>query len=200
MIECLFTSNRCMTTKKKSIEPIGIIIHSTGANNPNLKRYVQPSSDDKDYDYIISVLGKNQYSNSHNRNASSKSMHYYIGKTASGLVDIVKTLPHNVACWGCGNGSKGSYNYEPYGHIQFEVCEDNLKNKEYFDECYSKIIGLCSKICIEENLPTSTIISHKEAHTNGYASNHRDIDHWLKIYGKTMNDVRNDVENNIKIL
>lgn len=197
MIECYFTSNKCMTSEKQNIKPIGIIVHSTGANNDELKRYVQPSIDDKNYDYLIEVLGKNKNSNSHNRSGSSKSMHYYIGRLASGEVEIVKTIPHNMACWGCGKGSKGSYNYEPNGHIQFEVCEDNLKSSEYFNECYEKIIQLCADICEEENLSSSSILSHKEAHIKGYASNHKDIDHWFKKYGKTMNDLRVEVENEI---
>lgn len=194
MIECYFTDNNCMKKEKRTITPVGIIVHSTGANNPNLKRYVQPSTTDEEYEYLIDVIGKNKNNNSHNRSGSSKSMHYYIGKTSFGGVEIVKTLPHNIACWGCGKGSNGSYNYHPNGHIQFEVCEDDLKSEEYFNECYKKIIELCCHICEEENLSPSTIISHKEAHIKGYATNHKDIDHWFNKYGKTMNDLRVDVE------
>ena len=200
MIECMFTQNRCMTSKKQSINPIGIIVHSSGANNPNLSRYVNPSKNDKDYDYIRSVIGVNKYGNHHNTSSSSKSMHYYIGKTSSGIVDVVKTLPHNVACWGCGKGSKGSYNYPPNGHIQMEVCEDNLSSFDYFAMCYAKIVELCANICIDENLPTSSIISHKEAHKKGYASNHRDIDHWFEKFGKNMNILRKDVNTYIETL
>lgn len=197
MIECIFTQNRCMTTKKEIINPIGIVIHSSGTNNPNLSRYVYPSDNDKDYDYIRSVIGINKYGNHHNQTSSSKSMHYYIGKTSSGFVDIVKTLPHNVACWGCGKGSKGSYNYSPNAHLQIEVCEDDLSSFEYFAQCYAKIVELCANICIDENLSTSSIVSHKEAHKKGYASNHRDIDHWLEKYDKNMDILRKDVANYI---
>lgn len=34
------------------------------------------------------------------------------------------------------------------------------------------------------------MISHSEASKNGYASNHKDCDHWLKRFGRTMDDER----------
>ncbi len=37
----IFTKNLCYTTGKKQ-QPRGIMVHSTGANNPWLKRYVGP--------------------------------------------------------------------------------------------------------------------------------------------------------------
>ncbi len=51
--------------------PKGILWHSTGANNPNLKRYVQPSDtkpaeDTYSKDQWLKILGKNQYSNDWN--------------------------------------------------------------------------------------------------------------------------------------
>nr|DAZ23811.1 MAG TPA: PGRP recognition protein [Caudoviricetes sp.] len=36
------------------ITPKGIMVHSTGCNNPNLKRYVQPSINDANYKTLIS--------------------------------------------------------------------------------------------------------------------------------------------------
>ena len=54
----MFTSNRCYKNGIK-ITPKGIMIHSTGCNNPNLKRYAQPSTNDSNYNALISQLGKN---------------------------------------------------------------------------------------------------------------------------------------------
>jgi hypothetical protein len=51
-------------TSKMTIK--GILWHSTGANNPNLKRYVQPSAGDKNYDALIKKIGKNTNNNSWN--------------------------------------------------------------------------------------------------------------------------------------
>lgn len=36
---------------------IGVLWHSTGANNPNLKRYVQPDDQNNNKAYILSLLG-----------------------------------------------------------------------------------------------------------------------------------------------
>ena len=45
------------------MEVKGILWHSTGANNPTLKRYVQPFETDANYDEMIKLLGKNKYNN-----------------------------------------------------------------------------------------------------------------------------------------
>jgi len=37
----ILTQNACYGAKKM-ITPVGIMVHSTGASNPNLKRYVNP--------------------------------------------------------------------------------------------------------------------------------------------------------------
>ncbi len=43
LLNCLLTANRCYKTGA-TIKPKGVMVHSTGANNPNLRRYVQPVS------------------------------------------------------------------------------------------------------------------------------------------------------------
>lgn len=193
IIECLHTQNRSLGEKKQSAKPIGIVVHSTGANNPFVKRYCQPSDDDKDRDNILSLIGVNKYGNHWNKKTSSKSVHYFIGKIADGSVATVKNLPEDVACWGCGKGKNGSYNYDPVSHIQFEICEDSLTDKDYFEACYKEAVRLCADICERYGWDPSVIVSHKEAHTLKYASNHRDIDHWLKNFGLTMDDLRAEV-------
>ena len=49
-------------------------------------------------------------------------------------------------------------------------------------------------LCKKFNLQPATIVSHAEAYTKGYASNHADCDHWFSIHGRTMNQFRNLVE------
>jgi hypothetical protein len=51
--------------------PKGVLWHSTGANNPTLKRYVQPSDirpkeDTYSKEEWLEKLGKNQYNNDWN--------------------------------------------------------------------------------------------------------------------------------------
>lgn len=43
------------------------------------------------------------------------------------------------------------------------------------------------------NVPT--ILCHKDSCTLGLGSNHADVLHWFPKFGKTMDDVRNDVAN-----
>ena len=51
-IVCMMTQSICYRqTKKMKIK--GVLWHSTGANNPTLKRYVQPDDNAKDKDALI---------------------------------------------------------------------------------------------------------------------------------------------------
>lgn len=194
VIECMHTQSRCYGIKRQSANQVGIVVHSTGANNPYIKRYSQPSGDDAKKDELLTLLGVNEYGNHWNRSAVSKAVHYVIGKLANGSVATVQNLPENIACWGAGKGSKGSYNYDPVAHIQFEICEDGLTDKSYFDAIYKEATELCADICHRHGWDASVIVSHKEARAKGYASNHRDIDHWLKSFKLTMNDFRSEVQ------
>ena len=156
--------------------PAGIIIHSTGANNPNLKRYVNAPE----------ICGENPYRNYFDRADSDVCPHAVIGLDKSGEVRAAKLLPWNVCCWGCGSGSKGSYNYAP-AYIQIEIAEDALNDRAYFEEAFGLVADLCKRLM--KNYPTikpGNIISHKEACARGYASNHGDPEHWLARFGKNM--------------
>ena len=163
--------------------PVGIIIHSTGANNPNLKRYVNAPE----------ICGENPYRNYFDRPDSNVCPHAVIGKDKNGEVKAAKLLPWNVCCWGCGNGSKGSYNYAP-AYIQIEIAEDALNDRAYFEEAFGLVADLCKRLM--KNYPTikpGNIISHKEACARGYASNHGDPEHWLARFGKNMDWFRSQV-------
>ena len=163
--------------------PAGIIIHSTGANNPNLKRYVNAPE----------ICGDNPYKNYFDRSDSNVCPHAVIGKDKNGEVKAAKLLPWNVCCWGCGSGSKGSYNYSP-AYIQIEVCEDALNDRAYFEEAFGLVADLCKRLM--KNYPTikpGNIIGHKEACARGYASNHGDPEHWLARFGKNMDWFRSQV-------
>ena len=156
--------------------PVGIIIHSTGADNPNLKRYVNAPE----------ICGVNPYKNYFDRPDSNVCPHAVIGKDKNGDVRAAKLLPWNVCCWGCGSGSKGSYNYAP-AYIQIEIAEDALNDRAYFEEAFGLEVQLCQRLM--KNYPTikpGNIISHKEACARGYASNHGDPEHWLARFGKNM--------------
>lgn len=167
-------------------------MHSTGANNPWLKRYVQPTKGEEGYDKLLTKIGKNAYNNSWNIKDINKCCHAFIGKLADGEIATAKILPWSYACWGCGAGKNGSYNYSPTRHIQFEVCEDSMKDKAYFEKVVKgEAVELCAYLCKMYNLKSSAVVSHYDAHKKGYASNHGDIDEWLGKFGYTMKDFRN---------
>ena len=163
--------------------PAGIIIHSTGANNPNLKRYVNAPE----------ICGENPYKNYFDRADSDVCPHAVIGRDKNGAVRAAKLLPWDVCCWGCGSGAKGSYNYNP-AYIQIEIAEDALNDRAYFEEAFGLAADLCKRLM--KNYPSiraENIISHKEACGRGYASNHGDPEHWLSKFGKNMNWFRTQV-------
>lgn len=183
--KCLLTNNDCYK-KATKITPDRIVVHSTGANNTTLKRYVQPDD---------GLLGKNLYNNHWNKSGISKCVHAFIGKDKNKEVQVYQTLPFNYAAWGVGKGSKGSYNYySGKGAIQFEICEDNLKDAVYFERAFDLAAEFCAYLCEKYGISVKKIVSHKEANKEGYASNHGDCDHWLKKHGKDMNWFRSQVE------
>jgi hypothetical protein len=184
----------------------GILWHSTGANNPNLKRYIQPSDKKPANDTYskaewLKVLGTNPNKNDMNHIKVEMGMNGWIGKLANGEVAAIQTMPWDFKPWGCASGPKGSCNN---GWIQFEICEDGLNDKKYFEAIYKEACELTAYLCKINGLnPKGTvkmngvtvpvILCHADSHKLGLGSNHGDIYHWFKKYGKDMDDVRNDV-------
>ena len=75
----IFVNNPCYKAGR-TIVPKGIMVHSTGANNPTLKRYVGPDD---------GLLGRNLYNNHWNQDkpgARQVCVHAFIGKLADGSV------------------------------------------------------------------------------------------------------------------
>ena len=197
---CMMTQSTCYKGTRK-FTPKGVLWHSTGANNPWLKRYVQPDDDAADRAEWLARLGKNQYANDWNHIDRQAGLNFWIGKLADGTVAAVQTMPWDYRPWGCGSGNNGSCNNT---HIQFEICEDALNDASYFNACYQeacemtaylcKMFGIDPKGTVSYNgLQVPTIIDHTGSHALGLGSNHGDIQHWSRRYGKTMENVRNDV-------
>ena len=190
----------------RSQTPVGVLWHSTGANNPTLKRYVQPDDNAPDKQYWLDLLGKNQYGNDWNHINRDAGVNFWIGKLADGTVTSVQVGPLNYRAWGCGAESKGSCNN---GWTQFEICEDALTNEEYFNEVYQEALEITAYICKTYNIDphgksncgstsVPNITCHIESYNYGCGSDHSDVLHWFSKFGKTMEDVRNDVEKLLK--
>lgn len=93
-------------------------------------------------------------------------------------------------CWGVGNGKKGSYNYSP-AYIQFEICEDGLKDRSYYQKVFAVAAEYTAYLCGIYKLPVENVVGHCEAYQRGYGNNHSDPEHWMKNFGETMDDFRN---------
>lgn len=166
------------------IDPCGVQVHSTGANNPYLKRYVQPDD---------GRLGLNISGNDHNEPGGNVCASAYIGKLQDGTVAVYQALPWNYRCWLSGSGSNGNANR--LGYIGFEICEDNLTNREYFDEAVmGKAVLLTAYLCREFEISVDNVRDHQELHGEGLASDHADITHWLSKFGMDMDNFRDAVK------
>ncbi len=178
----IFTENACYKAGRK-ITPKGIMVHSTGANNPMLNRYVGPDD---------GLLGKSKYNNHWNQPMDRQiCCHAFIGKLKDGTVATYQILPWNHRGWHGASGPKGSCNNT---HIGFEICEDGLTDAVYFGKIYREAVELCAMLCKEFNLTEKDIIDHSEGHKLGIASNHRDVKHWFSKHGKSMDTLRADVK------
>ena len=173
----IFTENDCYKAGKK-ITPKGIMVHSTGANNPNLKRYVNPDD---------GKLGNNPNGNHWNRPGVSKCTHAFIGKLKDGSIATYQTLPWDHRGWHGGGSSNDT-------HIGFEICEDNLTDATYFTKVYQEAVELCAYLCKEYKFTEKDIICHSEGYKKGIASNHGDVMHWFPKHGKSMDTFRADVK------
>jgi hypothetical protein len=183
----IFTNNACYKAGG-TINVKGLMLHSTGANNPALKRYVGPDD---------GLLGQNQYGNHWNQytpDGRQVCVHGFIGKLADGSIATYQTLPWNHRGWHGGSGTKGCINDS---HIGVEICEDGLTDKAYFDAVYKEAAELCAHLCKEFNLDPlkdGVLICHSEGHARGIASNHGDVMHWFPKHGKNMDTFRAEVK------
>ena len=177
----IFTENACYKAGRK-ITVKGIMVHSTGANNPWLKRYVGPDD---------GLLGKNQYNNhwnTHHPGGREVCVHGFIGKLADGTIATYQTLPWDHRGWHAGGSANNT-------HIGFEICEDGLADATYFAKVYKEAVELCVYLCKLYGLTEQNIICHSEGYRKGVASNHGDVMHWFPKHGKSMDTFRADVKN-----
>ena len=169
IIESILTKNPCYTAGK-TITVKGLMLHSVGCPQPN-----------------ASVFVKNWNSASYN----SACVHGFIDAKTG---DIHQTLPWNHRGWHGGGSSNNT-------HIGVEMCEpdcikytggasftctDPARAKEMVQRTYSSAVELFAFLCKQYNLDPmkkGVIISHKEGHALGIASNHGDPEHLWKQLG-----------------
>ena len=181
--------NDCLRAGK-ALKPVGVMVHSTGANNPWVSRYVPGDA----------VIGYNTAGNHWDQSNEewkksfgtplNKCVHAFVGKLAGGEVGTVQTLPWDVRGWHAGSGRGND------GYVGFEICEDGLDDPGYFAQVYEEAVELTAMLCREFELDPrkeGAVICHAEGWRMGVASNHADVLHWFSRFGKTMDDFRADV-------
>lgn len=219
LLQCILEHNDCY--KKylgKSFDPEGIVVHSTDPAGEVIRRFVQPFSgqttgmqiDGKSAtaDQMIALLGKNKNANDWNRPMSeAKCVHAFVGRIADGSYAVCQTLPFTAPCWGAGFGPKGSYNGCLGGvakkplYVQFEMIEGAVGNSIHATRLYNEAVDFCVYLCrLYPTIKLDNIVSHKEAHSRGYGSNHGDPEGYWKRSGVdlTMARFRADVKKRLE--
>lgn len=182
IIESLLTKNPCYTAGKK-ITVKGLMLHSVGCPQPKASVFIK---------------------NWNKESFDSACVHAFIdGNTG----DIHQTLPWNHRGWHGGGSSNNT-------HIGVEMCEpacikytggssftcSNLTEaKAVAKRTYEAAVELFTYLCKEyklDPLADGVILSHKEGHAKGIASNHGDPEHlWKQLdMGYTMDTFRKAVK------
>ncbi len=178
--KCILTNNDCYKTGRK-IKPKGVMVHSTGANNEMLRRYVQPDD---------GLLGDNPNNNDWNMPGLDVCVHAFIGCLDDMSIATYQTLPWDHRGWHAGGDANNT-------HISFEICEDGLWDVGYFQRAYKEAVELTAYLCEMYDLDPmedGVVICHREGYERGTASGHADVLHWFPRFGKNMDDFRRDVK------
>lgn len=193
LIKCILTANDCYKAGR-TITPKGVMVHSTGANNPLVARYVQPVEGQSNEAQLKAEIGGNRNANDWNNPGLDVCTHAFVGKLADSGVGTVQTLPWNHRGWHAGTGTSGGSANNT--HIAFEICEDDLTDEGYFQKVYQEAVELTAMLCKTYNLnplADGVVICHSEGYQRGVASNHADVMHWFPKFGKSMDTFRADV-------
>ena len=172
LVQSILTKNPCYTAGRK-ITVKGLMLHSVGCPQPKASVFIN-SWNSPSYDNAC--------------------VHGFIDGNDG---TVYQTLPWNHRGWHCGSGSKGSGNNT---HIGVEMCEpacikytsganftcsDTATAKAVAKRTYEAAVELFAMLCRQYNLnPTANgvIISHREGHSRGIASNHGDPEHlWTQL-------------------
>lgn len=180
IIQSITTNNPCYKAGKK-ITVKGLMLHSVGCSQPSAKVFVKLWDSGE---YEIGVHG------------------VIDGNTG----DVYQCLPWNHRGWHGGGVSNNT-------HIGVEMCEpacikytggssftcsDVATAKSIVQRTYDTAVQLFAHLCKQYNLDPladGVIISHKEGHKRGIASNHGDPEHlWNQLgMGYTMDTFRKAV-------
>ena len=180
IVQSFLTKNPCYTAGRK-ITVKGLMLHSVGCSQPKASVFI------------------NSWNSASYNNAC---VHGFIDGNDG---TVYQTLPWNHRGWHAGGDANNT-------HIGVEMCEpacikytggssftcsDTATARAVAKRTYEAAVELYAMLCKEYGLnPLTDIISHKEGHAKGIASNHGDPEHlWngLKM-GYTMDTFRQAVK------
>lgn len=182
LVESILTRNPCYTAGRK-ITVKGLMLHSVGCPQPRASAFIS----------------------SWNRaDFSSACVHGFIDGNDG---TVYQTLPWNHRGWHCGGAANDT-------HIGVEMCEpacikytsganftcsDTAAAKAAAKRIYEAAVGLFAMLCKKFSLnplADGVIISHREGHSRGVASNHGAPEHlWNQLQmGYTMDGFRKAVK------
>ena len=182
LVKSIMTNNPCYKAGKK-IKIKGLILHSVGCAQPNANVFIRLWNNPK-YDRAC--------------------VHGFIDANDG---TVYQTLPWDHRGWHAGGSANDT-------HIGVEMCEPDCikytggssfecsdidRARAMATRTYKSAVELYARLCTEYKLnplENGVILSHKEAHAKGLASNHGDPEHlWtgLKL-GYTMDGFRKDVK------
>ena len=172
LVESFLTKNPCYKAGRK-ITVKGLMLHSVGCSQPKASAFIN-SWNSPSYD-IACVHG------------------FIDGNDGT----VYQTLPWDHRGWHCGSSINGSGNNT---HIGVEMCEpscityvgganfkcsDIATAKAVAKRTYEAAVELFAMLCMKfslDPLADGVIISHKEGHSRGIASNHGDPEHlWSQL-------------------
>lgn len=186
LVESIMTNNPCYK-KGQKITVKGLMLHSVGCPQPKASAFIH-SWNNESFDRAC--------------------VHGFIDGNDG---TVYQTLPWNHRGWHCGSSINGSANNT---HIGIEMCEpgcitytggsafkcsDKDIAKAVAKRTYEAAVELFAMLCRKYNLNPAVdgvIISHKEGHSRGIASNHGDPEHlWSQLgMGYTMDTFRKAVK------
>ena len=184
IVKSILTKNPCYTGGR-TITVKGLMLHSVGCNQPKASVFINSWNSPSYYNACV---------------------HAFIDGN-DGI--IYQTLPWNWRGWHCGSGPNGSGNNT---HIGVEMCEpacikytsgsgftcsDLATARASAKRTYEAAVELFAFLCKEYGLnPLKDILSHREGHTKGIATNHGDPEHlWNGLgMGYTMDTFRKAVK------
>ena len=185
IIVAMHTKNDCYKAARPIVGPKGIVVHSTAAPNPWLKRYV-----DCPEQCGVNKAG-NHWNHSSKEMGRSVCAHAFVGYDKDKRIRVAQILPYEYQNWLTGGSANKT-------HIGLEICERaDLGDKAYVAEMWDVVVDYCAYLCKRFNLNPlgeNVIIDHATAHKLGWGNNHGDVAHWWpKYHGVYLNDLHKEV-------